>query len=140
MREYSKKQQRMKQHLATQSIKETSRIFTSGVKEESDCICTCCNCLMYRKTVLQLRPPTTPKHQQNLQQCVCTSSKNEVWICRTCDHELRLHPFHMPVLASYPAWVRGYENQLPPKLHIEQCACGCSLPHAEQVDPSSHTS
>ena len=46
----ARKQQRMKQHFATQGIKETSRIFISTVKEGPDYICTCCNHLMYWKS------------------------------------------------------------------------------------------
>ena len=41
------------------------------------------------RVYLNLRSPTTPKHQQNLQQCLCTSAKNKVEICTTCDYTLR---------------------------------------------------
>ena len=86
-REYSKE---MAKHLGTQSIEETSWIFTSAVKEGSDYTCTCCNHLMYRKTVLEFKTTNYTKAPAKFAtMSVCTSAKDKIWVCKTCDYVVR---------------------------------------------------
>ena len=85
-----KKQRRNRQNSSAQSIEEISQLFMSATKEGPDYICTCCHRLMYRKTVLEFKISKYPKGPQEFTTMIgCTSAKDKVWVCKTCDYALR---------------------------------------------------
>ena len=79
-----------RQQESIQRIEEISQVFTSAVKEGPDYICTCCHRLMYRKTVLEFKTTNYTKAPAEFAtMSVCTSAKDKVWVCKTCDYALR---------------------------------------------------
>ena len=86
----AKREQRIKQHSAVRSVEEVSKVFLSAVKEGPDYICACCHRLMYRKTVLEFNiSKYTKAPEEFATMSVCTSAKDKVWLCKTCDYALR---------------------------------------------------
>lgn len=89
----AKRQHRIKKGSVSLSVIDASRSFISAISEGPDYVCTCCHRLMYRKTVVEFNPTKYSKLSDLAvvfpPEVVFTSAQLKVWICKTCDFNLK---------------------------------------------------
>jgi hypothetical protein len=85
----AKRQHRSRKASVPQSVQDASHSFLLAVREGPDYICTCCHRLMYRKTVVEFKSSKYVKVSKELFSPRTPSHKLKVWICKTCDFNLK---------------------------------------------------
>ena len=91
-----------------------------------------------RETWVHMRTNLVPEPSPPPTACTCILQATETGAGENLG--MTLHPYHMPMYISLVPEPR-YEatrTSYPPKQFLEHQACGRSLPHAEQVDPTGH--
>lgn len=76
------------------SIEDASLNFLSAVQQGPDYVCTCCNRLMYRKTVIEFKSTKYGKISDELLRLLfppehASGSEQKLWVCKTCDFNLK---------------------------------------------------
>ena len=95
------RQQQDREHKASMRSAKTNCVqraivsFHTDIKNGPDFVCTCCHCLMYRKSVVPCNPAKYSKCSNDLLSCVFSADLRYVcdtgneYVCTTCDRALK---------------------------------------------------
>ena len=82
---------RMEQRRKTANIEEALYKFKQHIKEFAEYVCTCCNRMLYRKSVVEVRDKMFDVEERLRRMCLSrkTSADQNKWLCKTCQRYIK---------------------------------------------------